>query len=53
MDIRKDLHLKPPAQYLSVWRDDYTAMQELMVHGKSLSFDKLLSRMEELESRFE
>ncbi|MBD5265250.1 MAG: nucleotidyl transferase AbiEii/AbiGii toxin family protein [Bacteroides sp.] len=53
VDIRKDLHLKPPAQYLSVWRDDYTAMQELMVHGKSLSFDKLLSRMEELESRFE
>ena len=53
VDFRKDLHLNPPAQYLSVWRDDYTAMQELMIHGKSLSFDELLTRMEELESRFE
>lgn len=52
VDIRKDLHLTPPPHYLSVWKDDYNAMQEQMVYGKSLSFEELLSRMEELKNRF-
>ncbi len=52
VDIRKDLRLTPPSQYESVWKDDYTAMQEQMVHGKSLSFEELLARMEELSKRF-
>lgn len=51
VDIRKDLRLTPPSQYESVWKDDYTAMQEQMVHGKSLSFEELLLRMKELSSR--
>lgn len=52
VDIRKDLHLTPPAHYCSVWKNDYIAMQEQMVHGKSLTFEILLSRMEELRNRF-
>lgn len=52
VDIRKDLRLTPPTQYLSVWKDDYSAMQEQMVHGTSLSFEELLARMEELSNRF-
>lgn len=52
VDIRKDLRLTPPTQYLSVWKDDYSAMQEQMVHGTSLSFEELLARMEELSKRF-
>lgn len=51
-DIRNNLRLTPPSHYLSVWKDDYTAMQEQMVHGKSLTFEELLSRMEELQTRF-
>lgn len=53
VDIRKDLRLTPPPQYLSVWKDDYSAMQEQMVHGKSLSFEDLLTRMTELGKRFQ
>lgn len=51
-DIRKNLQLIPPTQYMPVWKDDYTAMQEQMVHGKSLTFEDLLSRMRELQTRF-
>ncbi len=52
VDIRKDLRLTPPSQYESVWKDDYAAMQEQMVHGKSLSFEELLLRMKELSTHF-
>ena len=51
-DIRKNLRLTPPSRYESVWKDDYTAMQEQMVHGKSLSFEELLLRMKDLSTRF-
>lgn len=50
--IRENLRLTPPSQYMTVWKDDYSAMQEQMVHGRSISFEDLLSRMEELQSRF-
>ena len=38
---------------MNVWKDDYSAMQEQMVHGKSLTFEDLLLRMEELQTRFQ
>lgn len=50
--IRDKLRLIPPQQYLHVWEEDYRVMQEQMVHGHSLSFDDLLTRMEELQARF-
>lgn len=50
--IRENLRLTPPSQYMTVWKDDYSAMQEQMVHGHSVSFEELLSRMEELQRRF-
>lgn len=49
--IRENLRLTPPSQYVNVWKDDYSAMQEQMVHGHSLSFEDLLSRMNELQNR--
>lgn len=51
--IRDNLRLTPPSQYMSVWKEDYSTMQEQMVHGRSISFEELLSRMEELQSRFQ
>lgn len=51
-DIRKNLNLTPPEQYMSEWKNDYSAMQEQMIHGQSLSFEELLERMKELENRF-
>ncbi len=50
--IRENLRLTPPSQYMIVWKGDYSAMQEQMVHARSISFEDLLSRMEELQSRF-
>lgn len=51
--IKENLRLIPPLQYINVWKDDYNAMQEQMVHGRSISFEELLSRMEELQNRFQ
>lgn len=50
--IKENLRLIPPLQYINVWEDDYNAMQEQMVHGRSISFEELLSRMKELQNRF-
>ena len=49
---RNNLRLTPPDEVRSVWKDDYSAMQEQMVYGRSLTFDDLLLRMEELQNRF-
>jgi len=51
--IKENLRLIPPLQYINVWEDDYNAMQEQMVHGRSISFEELLSRMKELQNRFQ
>jgi hypothetical protein len=51
--IKENLRLTPPSQYMSVWKDDYKVMQEQMVYGRSVSFEQLLSRMEELQHRFQ
>lgn len=51
--IRDNLQLVPPSQYFNVWKEDYKVMQEQMVYGFSLSFENLVSRMKELQSRFQ
>ena len=51
-DIRKRIVLLPPEELLKVWEDDYKAMQESMIYGEHLTFEELLSKMEELQIRF-
>ncbi|GHS85417.1 nucleotidyltransferase [Bacteroidia bacterium] len=51
-DIRKNICLVPPAQVLDDWRQDYEKMQNTMIYGVSLSFEKLLNRIDELQERF-
>ena len=34
------------------WRRDYETMQASMIYGESLSFDKLIKRIAELQTRF-
>jgi hypothetical protein len=51
-DIRKNICLIPQPQVLDDWRKDYEKMQNTMIYGNSLSFDKLLRRMEELQTKF-
>ena len=51
-DIRPGICLVPPPQVIGDWRQDYEKMQSTMIYGDSLSFAKLVRRMEELQERF-
>lgn len=45
------INLVPPEASIKQWQDDYKAMQESMIHGDSLAFEKLIGRMKELMGR--
>lgn len=51
-DIRKRIVLLPPEDVLKVWQDDYKAMQESMIYGDHVTFEQLISKIEELQTRF-
>lgn len=51
-DIRKRIVLLPPEEVLKVWQDDYRAMQESMIYGDHFTFEQLLLKMKELQTRF-
>jgi predicted nucleotidyltransferase component of viral defense system len=42
----------PPDFVIDAWRNDYESMQGYMIYGESLSFDKLIERIKELNNRF-
>ena len=46
------INFVPPAFLLEKWRKDYETMQSGMIYGKSLPFDMLIKRIEELNNRF-
>jgi len=41
----------PPTAIIKEWEKDYQSMQESMFYNPSLSFDKLIGRIQELKSR--
>ena len=45
-DIRKRIQLTPPPNIVDVWAKDYQEMQESMIYGDSLPFNKLLERID-------
>lgn len=51
-DIRKRIQLIPPSNVVAIWEKDYREMQDSMIYGNSLPFDKLLERIHILENRF-
>ncbi len=51
-DIRDRIELLPPVEFMDDWRSDYEKMIEYMVYGDVLSFDELITRIEELQNRF-
>jgi hypothetical protein len=51
-NIRGNLNIIPPQNIISEWQQDYEMMQQTMIHGESLPFDKLVKRLEELEKKF-
>ena len=50
-DIRPNICLIPPAEVFDNWQQDYEAMQNTMIHGKSLTFEELVNRIKQLEER--
>ena len=42
------LRIVPPADIIELWRKDYEAMQETMIYGESLPFDKLVEKIQAL-----
>ena len=36
---------------MEAWQDDYADMRRFFIYGKSLEFDALMQRMEELQKR--
>lgn len=41
----------PPDKFLKAWEKDYTELSESMIYGEKLSWNKLLSRIRELNNR--
>ena len=44
----KTLSIVPPADVIELWRKDYKVMQETMIYGDSLPFDKLIEKIQML-----
>lgn len=51
-DIRKRLVLVPRENIITAWESDYKSMCTSMIYGEKPSFNQLIERMRELESRF-
>ena len=43
------INLVPPDSLLDAWEKDYEQMQNNMIYGESISFNKLLERIRELK----
>lgn len=47
----KTLRIVPPADVIELWRNDYELMQETMIYGNSLPFDKVIEKIQILNDR--
>jgi len=47
----KFINIIPPEETVKDWKKDYKTMQESMFYGDTLSFDKLMERITELNTR--
>ncbi len=45
------IHITPPKDVMDAWKKDYQQMQQLMIHGKSLTFEALIERIVLLTER--
>ncbi len=51
-DIRQRIVLIPPKKFESEWRKDYDAMQKSMIYGEEMSYDDLISKIDQLQELF-
>jgi len=47
----KSINILPPEETIKDWEKDYKTMQESMFYGETISFDKLIERITELNTR--
>ena len=47
----QSLSIVPPADIMELWRKDYELMQESMIYGDSLPFDKLIEKIRDLNDK--
>lgn len=47
----ENIKFVPPDNILSLWKKDYQNMTTSMIFGESLSFDKLINQLTELQSQ--
>lgn len=47
----KSINIVPPEETIKHWEKDYRTMQESMFYGVTISFDKLIERITELNTR--
>ena len=45
------INFVPPSGLLDAWKKDYEQMQQNMIYGESLSFEKLIERIHQLKNR--
>jgi len=45
------INIVPSSEIISNWERDYKTMQESMFYGATLSFNELITRIKELNSR--
>ncbi|MGK7390275.1 MAG: nucleotidyl transferase AbiEii/AbiGii toxin family protein [Candidatus Cyclobacteriaceae bacterium M2_1C_046] len=48
---KDNVNFIPPVAIIKDWEKDYQTMQESMIYGETLSFDKLIKRLEKLRER--
>ncbi len=48
----KTIAFLPPADVIDLYRRDYQTMQEQMIYGKTVSFDKLIEKLSSLQEKF-
>jgi len=44
----KTVNIVPPENIIELWKSDYEIMQQTMIYGKSLPFDKLIEKIKQL-----
>ena len=47
----KTIKIVPPDSIIAQWQQDYETMQRTMIYGNSLIFNKLISRIKQLNER--
>lgn len=48
---KQTLSFLPPKDILVAWKEDYETMQQEMIYGASVPFDKIISDLKELNDK--